>query len=114
MMARLPEKEVQDELNDGRLSDDLFALVLNRLSGPRAWQAWQILTETGAVEISGMEEWRDRDIDPNDPACRRALVRAEAVEKTFFQRGPWPWSPVSEVRAVRGVDLVVFPGEIVA
>jgi ABC-type glutathione transport system ATPase component len=114
VMARLPDKETQEELLDPRLSDDVFSLVLNRLSGPRAWQAWKILSETGAIEITGMEEWKDQAVDPDDPACRRALVRAERIVKTFVQTGPWPWSPTREVHAVRGVDLVVFPGEVVA
>jgi peptide/nickel transport system ATP-binding protein len=114
LLARLPDKETPEELEDCRLSDDVFALVLGRLSGPRAWQAWRIMEQTGAVEISGMEEWKDREIDPEDPACRRALVRAEGIVKTFTLRGPWPWSPTREIEAVRGVDLVVFPGEVVA
>ncbi len=43
-----------------------------------------------------------------------AIVEIKAVHKRFDVPGPWPWSPRREVHAVRGVDLVVAPGEVVA
>ncbi len=43
-----------------------------------------------------------------------AVVQVRGVEKTFSLPGPWPWSPRRDVPAVRGVDLQVAEGEIVA
>ncbi len=42
------------------------------------------------------------------------IVNVHALVKTFEQRGTFPWSPVKEVHAVKGVDIQVAPGEIVA
>lgn len=42
------------------------------------------------------------------------VVRVEGLVKNFSQAGPWPWSPRRKVQAVRGVDFVVRPGEVVA
>lgn len=36
------------------------------------------------------------------------------IVRTFHTRSPWPWSPVQRVEAVRGVDLTVEAGEVVA
>lgn len=42
------------------------------------------------------------------------VVEVRALTKTFHQAGPWPWSPVRHIPAVRGVDFAVRPGEVVA
>ena len=42
------------------------------------------------------------------------IVTITGVEKTFRLPGAWPWSPGRAVPAVRGVNLEVAPGEIVA
>ena len=42
------------------------------------------------------------------------IVEVKSLHKTFYQSGPWPWSPTQEVQAVRGVDFTVSPGEVVA
>ena len=42
------------------------------------------------------------------------VVRVVGVHKTFVQAGAWPWSPRREIRAVRGVDFEVQPGEVLA
>lgn len=43
-----------------------------------------------------------------------AIVEATDLERVFQARqGPWPWSPVREVHALAGVDLIVHPGEVV-
>lgn len=43
-----------------------------------------------------------------------AIVQAEKIEKAFQLPGPLPWSPKTTVLAVRGVDLHVDEGEVVA
>jgi len=43
-----------------------------------------------------------------------AVVEVKNVIKTFVQSGAFPWSDSVNVHAVRGVDLVVKPGEVVA
>jgi ABC-type glutathione transport system ATPase component len=43
-----------------------------------------------------------------------AVVELKDLDKTFVQSGPWPWSPIREVHAVRGVNITVQPGEVVA
>ncbi len=42
------------------------------------------------------------------------IVRVSSLVKTFRIPGPWPWSPVRTVEAVRGVDFTVASGEVVA
>lgn len=42
------------------------------------------------------------------------LVEVRDLHKDFVDSGPWPWSPSRLVQAVRGVDFVVHPGEVVA
>ena len=42
------------------------------------------------------------------------IVSVKDLVKTFEQSGTFPWSPVREVHAVKGVDIHVAPGEIVA
>lgn len=43
-----------------------------------------------------------------------AIVEVKGVHKRFDVPGPWPWSPRRQVHAVRGVDLTVAAGEVVA
>lgn len=43
-----------------------------------------------------------------------AIVEVKGVHKRFDVAGAWPWSSRRHVDAVRGVDLVVAPGEVVA
>ena len=43
-----------------------------------------------------------------------AIVQADQIEKLFRLPGPLPWSPKTTVHAVRGVDLHVDEGEVVA
>lgn len=42
------------------------------------------------------------------------IVEIKNVHKSFDVPGAWPWSPRRQVDAVRGVDLIVAPGDIVA
>ena len=42
------------------------------------------------------------------------IVDVRGVHKTFTRSGPWPWSPSAHVHAVRGVNIQVRPGEVVA
>lgn len=42
------------------------------------------------------------------------IVEVKGLVKTFVQSGPFPWSPSRATPAVRGVDLTVAPGEVVA
>ncbi len=44
----------------------------------------------------------------------RPIIDVRACVKTFTIPGPWPWSPSRTVEAVRGVDLRVGVGEVVA
>jgi len=37
-----------------------------------------------------------------------------ALRKTFVLRGPWPWSSQRQVEALRGVDVSVGPGQVLA
>jgi ABC-type glutathione transport system ATPase component len=41
-------------------------------------------------------------------------VEVRALRKSFVQRGAWPWDPVREVHAIKGVDLQLYPGQILA
>jgi ABC-type dipeptide/oligopeptide/nickel transport system ATPase subunit len=50
-----------------------------------------------------------RPIEAGDP-----VVRVSNVTKSFDIPGTWPWSPKRRVDAVRGVDLVLRRGEVVA
>ena len=45
---------------------------------------------------------------------KQAVVDVVDIHKTFQTPGPWPWSDVIDVLAVRGVSLKVMPGEVVA
>jgi ABC-type glutathione transport system ATPase component len=42
------------------------------------------------------------------------IVEIKGVHKRYRVPGAWPWSPWPEVHAVRGVDLVLGAGEVVA
>ncbi|MEE2750530.1 MAG: ABC transporter ATP-binding protein [Myxococcota bacterium] len=42
------------------------------------------------------------------------VVDLRGLEKTFVRPGLFPWSPRQEVRAVRGVDLTIEEGEVIA
>jgi peptide/nickel transport system ATP-binding protein len=42
------------------------------------------------------------------------LVEIKGLEKTFQRQGTFPWSPTQAVRAVRGVDITVREGEVIA
>lgn len=42
------------------------------------------------------------------------IVAARGIRRTFRSPGAWPWSPARASEALRGVDLIVHPGEIVA
>ena len=53
--CRLPMLRTQQELDDPRLSDDKFCVVVNGLSGDAADSVRSLLTSNGAVEVSGME-----------------------------------------------------------
>ena len=55
----LPARRLQIEVTDPRLSDDMFALVLNGLTAERASKAREILNSTGAIEVSGLEASND-------------------------------------------------------
>lgn len=41
-------------------------------------------------------------------------VEVRALRKVFVQRGAWPWDPVREVQAIKGVDLSLYPGQVLA
>jgi peptide/nickel transport system ATP-binding protein len=51
----------------------------------------------------------ERPVDTSVP-----VVRVQGVVKTFRIPGAWPWSPSRTVEAVRGVNLTVSSGEVVA
>lgn len=55
-MCRLPATNLQVEATDPRFSDDKFGLVLNGLVPADAARVKRILHETGAIELSGMEQ----------------------------------------------------------
>jgi peptide/nickel transport system ATP-binding protein len=48
------------------------------------------------------------------PAPAVPIVRAVDVRKTFVLGGHWPWSATREVVALKGVDLEVRAGQVVA
>lgn len=60
--------------------------------------------------MSALAGHLERPVVGGDPP----IVRLRGVSKTFTVPGPWPWSPVATVEAVRGVDLTVARGEVVA
>ena len=41
-------------------------------------------------------------------------VEVRGLTKVFVQRGAWPWDPVREVHAIKGVDLQLLPGQVLA
>lgn len=43
-----------------------------------------------------------------------SIVKVDAVRKTFVQQGPFPWSPKTDIQAVKGVNLELQAGDIVA
>ncbi|TVQ91056.1 MAG: ABC transporter ATP-binding protein [Deltaproteobacteria bacterium] len=45
---------------------------------------------------------------------KQVVVSAVGVHKTYTLPGAWPWSPKSEVKAVRGIDLTLHESEVVA
>jgi molybdopterin-containing oxidoreductase family membrane subunit len=55
-MCRLPANNLQVEVTDPRFSDDKFGLVLNGLVPADAARVRRILSETGAIELSGMDQ----------------------------------------------------------
>ena len=42
------------------------------------------------------------------------IIEIKNIKKTYRQGGMFPWSPISEVEAVKGVTITVHPGEIIA
>ncbi len=48
------------------------------------------------------------------PAPAVPVVRVQGLRKTFLLGGPWPWSPTREVTALKGVDLEVHAGQVLA
>jgi ABC-type glutathione transport system ATPase component len=48
------------------------------------------------------------------PLLNTPVVEVASVSKTFVQSGRWPWSPKTEVHAVRDVSFRIAPGEVVA
>lgn len=42
------------------------------------------------------------------------IVDIRGLGKTFALKGPWPWSPVRQVRAIKTMDLSIPPGEVLA
>jgi ABC-type glutathione transport system ATPase component len=45
---------------------------------------------------------------------QRPTVEVKGLRKAFVQRGAWPWDPVREVHAIKGVDLQLFPDQVLA
>ena len=41
-------------------------------------------------------------------------VEVRSLRKVFVQRGAWPWDPVREVHAIKGVDLRLYPDQVLA
>ncbi len=41
-------------------------------------------------------------------------VEVRGLSKVFVLRGAWPWDPNREVHAIKGVDLQLFPGQVMA
>ncbi|MFH1466417.1 MAG: dipeptide/oligopeptide/nickel ABC transporter ATP-binding protein [Pseudomonadota bacterium] len=42
------------------------------------------------------------------------IAEIRGLRKDFILRGPWPWSPESTVAAIKGVDLQLMPGQVLA
>lgn len=53
--ARLPSYKVQRELEDDRLSDDKFGLIVNDLTGDQVRKVSELLHHTGAIEVTSPE-----------------------------------------------------------
>jgi ABC-type glutathione transport system ATPase component len=41
-------------------------------------------------------------------------VEVRGLRKAFVQRGAWPWDPERAVQAIKGVDLQLFPDQVLA
>ena len=41
-------------------------------------------------------------------------VEVRGLSKVFVLRGAWPWDPNRDVHAIKGVDLQLFPGQVMA
>jgi peptide/nickel transport system ATP-binding protein len=44
----------------------------------------------------------------------QAIAEIRGLRKEFVLRGPWPWSPARGVAALKGVDLTLMPGQVLA
>ncbi len=55
VMCRLPSNDLQIEVCDPRFSDDHFGIVVNGLAPADAEKVRKILSENGAIEVTGME-----------------------------------------------------------
>ena len=42
------------------------------------------------------------------------IIEIKNIKKTYTRGGMFPWSPITEVQAVKGVTISVEPGEIIA
>jgi peptide/nickel transport system ATP-binding protein len=42
------------------------------------------------------------------------VAEIRGLRKDFLLRGPWPWSPERTVSAIKGVDLQLMPGQVMA
>jgi len=47
-------------------------------------------------------------------SAQQPTVEVVNLRKAFVQGGAWPWEPVSEVHAIKGVDMQLFPGQVLA
>ncbi len=45
---------------------------------------------------------------------RQPTVEVKQLHKSFVQRGPWPWSPERRIHALKGVDMQLWPGQVLA
>lgn len=42
------------------------------------------------------------------------IVQIKRLSKTFHLKGPWPWSATRDVVAIKPMDLVIAPGDVLA